>query len=277
MQKFGVENIIEGSFIFLFFLMTAISSPNPTSKSKFSTLDTAELFEYFFVNPSQGYAQKDIPSLLEKYGRNTLVDSENISGFKIFLAQLHNVLIYVLFAAVVITLFLGQYVDSIIIFIVILLNAALSTFQEMKAHDAVAALKKLSSPSALVRRDGKVQEIAIADVVPGDIVLLDTGDYVPADIKLLDTQILKVDESLLTGESLTVTKNADFVADETTSIGDRKDLVYRSTLVSYGRATGIVIATGMDTEIGKIAQSLDTQEQLKTPLEIKMEDLGKKL
>ena len=154
----------------------------------------------------------------------------------------------------------------------------LSTFQEIKANDALAALKKLSSPSALVRRNGLVKEVPVEEVVLGDVVILEAGHYIPADVKLITSHTLRVDESLLTGESLAAQKDAQVeFLDFNLPFVDRKDLVFMSTLVSYGRGVGVVLATGMDTELGKIAKSLDSSERIKTPLELKMESLAKTL
>ncbi len=194
-----------------------------------------------------------------------------------FLSQLHDPMIYILFIAVAISLFLKEIGDAVIIVAVILLNAVIGMVQESKAEKSLEALKKMSSPTALVRRDGKVFEIQTADIVVGDIVVLEAGRVVPADMRLISSVNLKIEESALTGESVPVEKDADFVAKENIPLGDRLNMAYLSTSVAYGRGEGVVVATGMKTEIGKIASMISQTGDEMTPLQKRLGSLGKVL
>lgn len=194
-----------------------------------------------------------------------------------FSAQLKDWLIYVLFAAVIITLFLGEYMDSVIIVMVIILNAVLGVIQEIKAGNTIEALQKMASPKTLVRREGEVLEIDSELVVPGDILILDAGRFISADVRLIETANLQVEESAMTGESVPSEKDAKVVFDAKTPLGDRDNLAFMSSVVTYGRGVGVAIGTGMDTEVGKIAHVLEGEQKHKTPLEIRLNNLGKTL
>ena len=167
--------------------------------------------------------------------------------------------------------------DSIIIGLVVIINAVVGVVQESKAEEALQALKNMAVPKALVRRDGVQKEIPSEEVVPGDVILLDAGRYVPCDICLIETVNLKIEEAALTGESVPVDKNAHFCRRDSMPIGDRKDMAFMSTLATYGRATGVAIATGMKTEIGKVATMLDSEADEETPLQKSLAQLGKYL
>ncbi|MBX0331883.1 cation-translocating P-type ATPase [Pontibacter sp. HSC-14F20] len=230
------------------------------------------------VDPAQGLSEAQAQARLEKYGPNKLTTKKKKSIFQLFLAQLQDWLIYVLFAAVVITMFMGEYIDSIIILAVIILNAVLGVVQEVKAGNAIEALQKIASPKALVRRAGVVKEIDSEKVVPGDILLLDAGRYIAADLRLLESANLQIEESALTGESVPSPKDATFVLESPqTPLGDRDNAAFMSTLVTAGRGVGVAVGTGMQTEVGKIANILETEEDSKTPLEIRLNKLGKSL
>ena len=237
-----------------------------------------EVLEELSTTVDTGLTQPEAASRQEKYGANKLQGKKKKSVFQLFIAQLNDWLIYVLFAAVIITALMGEYVDSIIIILVIIINAVLGVIQEVKAGKAIEALQKMSSPKALVRRDGEVKEMDAVNLVPGDVVLLDAGRYVPADLRLIEAANLQVEESALTGESVPTEKNAGEIFDDPqTPLGDRLNSAFMSTLVTYGRGTGVVIETGMNTEVGKIAKILDSEEESKTPLEKRLDDLGKML
>lgn len=225
----------------------------------------------------QGLTSKEVKKLQQQYGYNELEQQKQKSALQIFVGELNDWLIYVLLGAIVITFLLWEYIDAGIILGVVILNAALWTIQEIKANEAILALQKLSAPLAIVHRDGEQKEIPSRELVPWDIVILEAGRYIPADLKLLESYNLKIQESILTGESVPVVKDAQFKTKKNISITDRKDLVFMSTLVTYGRGIGIVEKIGMQTQIGNIAKSLDSEKTTKTPLEIKMQDLGKKL
>ncbi len=230
------------------------------------------------VDPSKGLSDDDAKIRLEKYGPNTLQAKKKKSIFRMFIAQLQNWLIYILFAAVIITLFLGQYTDSIIIILVITINAVLGLVQQVKAGKAIEALQKMVIPKALVRRDGIVKEITSAKVVPGDILILDAGSFIAADIRLIESANLQIEESALTGESVPSLKDATLIHDDPKiPLGDRVNSAFMSTLVTNGRGIGVVVETGMNTEIGKIAGIINTEVKAETPLEIRLDKLGKTL
>ena len=167
--------------------------------------------------------------------------------------------------------------DTIIILIVVIVNAIIGVTQEAKAEKSLEALQKLSDHAAKVVRDGKMQVIPARELVPGDIVVLDTGDYIPADLRIIEAVNLKSQESSLTGESVPVEKNIDEIKDEETGIGDRINMLFSSSLITYGRGKGIVVETGMNTEVGKIAGMINQTEEQITPLQQKLNKLGKTL
>jgi Ca2+-transporting ATPase len=237
-----------------------------------------EVLEELKVNPSSGLTSVEAAVRLEKYGRNKLREKPKKSLFALFLAQLQDMLIYVLLGAAAITIVIGEYVDAIIILFVVVLNAVIGVIQEYKAEKAIEALQKLTSPKSLVRRDGEVMEINSQNIVPGDIIILDAGRYVPADLRLIESVNLQIDESALTGESVPAEKDArEVFADENTPVGDRTNMAFMSTLTTYGRGEGVVVGTGMETEIGKIAKILDEDNEELTPLQKRLEELGKVL
>ncbi|HNT65090.1 MAG TPA: cation-translocating P-type ATPase [bacterium] len=229
------------------------------------------------VDPAIGLSDDEVKSRQAHYGLNKLQEKKKKTILQLFLAQLQDWLIYILFAAIVITLFLGEHIDAIIIFLVILTNAVLGVAQEVKAGKAIDALRKLSSPRTLVKRNGTIREIDSAQVVPGDIIILEAGRFISADLRLLEDANLQIDESALTGESLPVAKDAKSIStDPDTSLGDRTNCAYMSTLVTYGRGVGVAVETGMQTQVGQIAELIE-EEEMPTPLEIRLEELGKLL
>ncbi len=229
------------------------------------------------VDPSKGLSEEEAKKRLEKFGLNKLKEQKKKTIFQLFIAQLNDWLIYVLFAAVIITLLMGEYIDAVIIIAVIFLNAILGVVQEVRAGNAIEALQKMTRHKALVRRGGQIKEIDAEFLVPGDIVILDTGRFVSADLRLIETINLQIEESALTGESVPSAKDASLLLNHKTPLGDRDNMAYMSSLVTYGRGAGVVIATGMDTEVGKIAGIINKEETVKTPLEIRLNELGKVL
>lgn len=230
------------------------------------------------VDPAYGLSDEEASTRLKKSGANKLKAEKKKSIFRMFFAQLKNWLIYILLGAVVITLFMGEYVDAVIILLVININAILGVVQEVKAGKAIEALQKLTFPKALVRRNGVVKEVDSEKIVPGDMLILDAGRIISADIRLLESINLQVDESSLTGESVPSEKDASLVqTDLKTPLGDRLNLGFMSTIITSGRGIGVVVGTGMHTEIGKIASLINTEVNTKTPLEIRLDKLGKTL
>lgn len=257
--------------------MTKADTPLESTTS-YHAKSIDESIEILKTNISSGLSDTEAQQRLVTYGPNQLKAQKRKSIFRMFLSQLQDTLIYVLFVAVVITMFMGEYLDGIIIIIVILINATLGVVQEIKAGNAIEALQKMATPKALVRRENQTKEIASEDIVPGDIIILDAGRYIPADLRLVESANLQIDESALTGESVAVEKDASEVpSSEYISLGDRINLAYMSTLVTYGRGVGIVTGTGADTEVGKIADILRQDDETKTPLEIRLDQLGKTL
>ena len=212
----------------------------------------------------------------EKFGPNELVEGKKKTTLQIFLEQYKDFLVIILIAAAIVSGFLGDAESAIVILIVITINAILGTVQTVKAEQSLASLKKLSGPEAKVLRDGSVVPIPSAEVTVGDIVMLDAGDYIPADGRLLESASLKVDESALTGESLGVEKMTDAIEGEV-PLGDRTNMVYSGSFVTYGRGSFIVTGIGMETEVGKIASLLKTTSEKKTPLQVNLDQFGQKL
>ena len=212
----------------------------------------------------------------EKFGPNELVEGKKKTTLQIFLEQYKDFLVIILIAAAIVSGFLGDAESAIVILIVITINAILGTVQTVKAEQSLASLKKLSGPEAKVLRDGSVVPIPSAEVTVGDIVMLDAGDYIPADGRLLESASLKVDESALTGESLGVEKMTDAIEGEV-PLGDRTNMVYSGSFVTYGRGSFVVTGIGMETEVGKIASLLKTTSEKKTPLQVDLDQFGQKL
>ena len=233
------------------------------------------------VNSKTGLSTEEAKKRLEKYGLNKLKGKPKKSLLQLFLAQLKDVLIYVLIGAAVINIIAHGtegIPDALIILTVVLINALVGVIQESKAEKALEALQQMTAPKSLVRRNGEVIEINSEKLVPGDILIIDAGRYIPADVRLIESANLQIQESSLTGESVPSEKNADFItSDEKISVGDKENMAFMSTIAIYGRGEGVVVATAMDTEIGKIAKILDEDENMLTPLQIKLEELGKTL
>ncbi len=210
------------------------------------------------------------------FGENVLVEKGEESRIKQFFMQFHSPLIYILLSAVIVTLLIGEYVDSGVIFAVVLINVIVGYIQESKASKAIRSLKKMMLSTATVIRDGGKLSISSSELVPGDIVLLESGSKISADIRLLQANTFKVDESMLTGESLPVQKNCDTLPMDTT-LSERKNMLYSGTYAVYGRAKGVVVATGNNTEMGKIAHLMESADVLQTPLTRKMDDFSRVL
>jgi len=212
----------------------------------------------------------------KQYGKNELTEKKKISVFVLLLHQFKDVMVLILLAAAAISFAVGDLKDAIVILIIVLLNAIIGFVQEYRAEKAMEALKKMSAFTASVRRGGNIVQLPASELVPGDIIILEAGMSVPADIRLSEVHSLKVEEASLTGESNAVEKNTDEIATEKSPLGDRFNMAYKTTIVTYGRGEGIVVATGMKTEIGRIAQLL-LEDEAKTPLQKRLADFGKKL
>ncbi len=228
-------------------------------------------------NSKSGLSSSQASQLLEKYGPNALKEGEKKGLGEKLKEQFLDPMILILIVAAILSAVVSEWSDAVIIIAIVVLNAALSIYQEGKAEEAIAALKKMASPTAKVFRDGELKSISSEELVPGDLVELETGDIVPADLRLIESINLKVEEASLTGESVPVEKNASLTYDEEVGIGDRDNMTFSSTIVSYGRGKGIVVETGEKTEIGKIATKLATVDDEQTPLQKKLAGLSKVL
>ena len=237
-----------------------------------------DVFKEVQSSPS-GLSSQEAASRLEKYGANALQEGKKKSLLEKFVDQFKDFMILVLLVAAVVSMFAHSGepdpTDAIIILAVVLLNAILGVFQESKAEEAIEALKKMASPVASVLRDGHVEHVKGEDIVVGDVVILEAGDVVPADMRLFEVNTVKIEESALTGESVPVDKDLVIPTGDEVGIGDRTNMAFSSTNVTYGRAVGVVTSTGMNTEVGKIANMLANTEEGKTPLQENQDALGK--
>jgi P-type Ca2+ transporter type 2C len=239
------------------------------------TKSGADVIDELNTDQVTGLSNSEVDKRFLKYGANKFQEQKKASLFMLFVEQIKSPLIYILIAAALISLVVKEYSDAAIITIVILLNAIIGIIQEAKAEKALEELKKMTTPKAIVKRDGVIREIPSEELVPGDVVVIDAGRFIPADLRLIETANLKIEESSLTGESVAVDKEANWCAEGKIPIADQRNMAFMSTLSTYGRGIGIVVATGMETEIGKIAGMLEKQEQEQTPLQKSLAGLGK--
>jgi Ca2+-transporting ATPase len=240
------------------------------------TLAPEQVLEHFEVQDG-GLKPEDVKKRLEQYGPNQLKEAPRTTFLQMLWDQLNNFVVILLIVASVISALLGDYVEAAAIMAIVVLNAVLGIVQERRAEEALAALKKLAAPDAQVMRDGHRRSVPSFELVPGDIVFLEAGNFIPADIRLLEAVNLRVEEASLTGESLPVQKNAATVLDKHVPLGDRKNTAFMGTLVSYGRGRGVVTGTGMRTQLGLIATMLQNVETEETPLQRRLDQLGRSL
>jgi Ca2+-transporting ATPase len=236
-----------------------------------------ELVTGFKTHLERGLTQQEAQDRLAKFGANELTERPRPGFFALLWDQFNNYLVIILIIAALVSLALGEYVDSIAIMFIVVLNAVVGVIQESKAEQALAALKKMSAPNAQVIRAGHQVTVPGREIVGGDIVLLEAGNFVPADLRLVESVNLKVEEASLTGESVPVEKKAGVVLDKEIPLGDRKNTAFMGTLITYGRGKGLVTGTGMNTQIGLIAEMIQSFESEDTPLQKKLEHLGKVL
>ena len=224
-----------------------------------------------------GLSPEEARNRLERYGENKLAEGRKKTALEVFIDQFKDLIVWILIAAAVISILSGQGESSLVIFSVLILNAVLGTVQYLKAEKSLESLKAMSSPSATLLRGGIKVQVPSPEVVPGDILLLEAGDLITADARILESWSVKINESSLTGESEAVEKTADVIPEENVALGDRKNMVFSGSLVTYGRATAVVTATGMQTELGHIASLLDNTRQRKTPLQENLNKFSEKL
>ena len=244
------------------------------------SIDTV-LSEHSLIS-DRGLTSSEAKERLEKYGANELKSTKNKSVFTIFIDQFKSSMVLILFIAAIVSGVVGirhgeGLLDTYIILAILIVNAIIGMVQEMKAQSSLDALNRMSAPKSKVLRDGDVEEISSTHVVPGDIVILDTGDIVPADMRLIDAVNLKIQESALTGESVPVEKNTDVIQQDNVAIGDRTNMAFSTSVVTYGRGKGVIVNTGMKTEVGRIADMLQKAEKTETPMGKRLEQLGKVL
>ena len=234
-----------------------------------------ELLSKLETDQENGLSSDEIESRLQKYGHNELKEEEGKSFLTRLKEQFADFLILILIGAAIISFIVGERSDAIVIMAIVLINAILGIYQEGKAEKALEALKQMASPTAKVIRNGHLEVIPSSTLVPGDVVILEAGDIIPADLRLVDSSNLKIEEASLTGESVPVEKDSSISFSEDASLGDRTNMAYMSTIVTYGRGKGIVVETGHGTEIGKIATAIQSYEDESTPLQKQLNQLGK--
>lgn len=236
-----------------------------------------ETIKHYQTNPKTGLSEQEAQSRIDTYGMNQLDEGKKRPLILKFFDQINDFMIYILLAASVISFLTHEVAEGFLIVAIVLINAFLGLFQESKAEKALASIKAMSSPHAKVLRDGVEKLIDVKYITTGDIVILDAGDYVPADVRLIEAINLKVDESTLTGEAVPVNKNTAIIKADDVPLGDRTNLGYMGTVVTYGRGKAVVVSTGMKTELGKIATMLTETKDGQTPLQKSMASLGKTL
>ncbi len=241
---------------------------------RWHSMDARDIIKVLKTDREKGLENSEVNKRLEKYGRNEIPKAKRRSAWKRLLMQFHNVLIYVLLAAAIITALMEHWIDTWVILGVVVVNALIGFIQEGKAEKAIESIREMLSLEAVAIRDGDKKTIDAEELVPGDIVILKSGDKIPADIRLIESKDLRVEESPLTGESTSVDKSVESV-EEDAVVGDQSSMAFSGTVVTYGKATGVVVNTGSQTEIGKIKEMMEEVEEITTPLLQKIEKFGK--
>jgi len=240
-------------------------------------VDREKVAEILQVNLESGLTAAHVQERLANFGPNEITEQGGKSIWKMLWGQLTDTMVLVLFAAAIISVLISDWKDAVAIFAIVLINAVIGLVQEYRAEQALAALKQLASPSVRVRRNGKPEDIDAKHLVPGDVIFLEAGSKVPADARLVETANLRVEEASLTGESEPVDKTVRVIPEDNIAIGDRTNMLFMGTTVSYGRGTALVVKTGMDTELGRIAEMIQAVEEDQTPLQKRMDRMGKTL
>lgn len=243
-------------------------------KDQFYRQTTLQVLERLHATP-QGLLTTEAMERLQKNGPNELPQGKKITLWQRIIAQFKDLMILILIVAAIVAAFASELSDTIIILLVVVLNAAFGVFQETKAENAIDALQKMSTPTTRVRRDGQIAQLSSKELVVGDVILLEAGDIIPADVRFLKTQNVKVEEAALTGESVAVTKDEAVIDAESAALGDQHNMGFMNTSMTAGTAEAVVVATGKDTEVGKIAQMLNSAEPTVTPLQRNITHLSK--
>jgi Ca2+-transporting ATPase len=252
------------------------------------TISAAEAVAELNSDLRRGLTDEEVRERQAQFGPNELQEAPGRSFWQMLLDQLNQFLVLILIVAAIVSALIGwrqyvhsgdttEFIDAVAIMTIVILNAILGVVQEGRAEEALAALKKMAAPNAHVLRGSHLITVPSRDLVPGDVVILETGNYVPADVRLIESVNLRIDEASLTGESVPVGKNADGILSAEATVGDRHNMAYMSTLITYGRGQGLVVATGMQTEIGQIAEMIQSYEEEPTPLQVKLDQLGRTL
>jgi Ca2+-transporting ATPase len=253
----------------------ASQSAEANGEQSWHSLDVGEIFNLFNTAPDRGLNSEEVSQRLEVCGPNEIREAPRPGLFNLILDQFNNFIVIVLIIASLISAVIGDYVEALAILAIVLLNAILGVLQEKRAEEELAALRRLAAPDALVIRDGHRITIPARELVPGDIVILEAGNYIPADMRLTETINLRIEEASLTGESEAVDKDAGIVLRQEVPLGDRRNTAFSGTLVAYGRGKGVVVSTGMNTQIGMIAAMLQSVHEEATPLQKRLDHLGK--
>lgn len=257
-------------------MAAATGEPESVSIS-WHALSSTDVLEQLATRTESGLSSEEVQARQEEYGPNELEEAPPTTFWEMLWDQINSFVIYMLLGAAIISAVLGDYTEAIAIMMIVILNAIMGIIQESRAEAALAALKKLAAPEANVMRDGHRTSVPATQLVPGDIVFLEAGNYIPADVRLLEAVNLKIDEASLTGESVAVDKNAQTRLEEDIPLGDRRNTAFMGTLVTYGRGKGVVVSTGMQTQLGMIATMLQRVEDEQTPLQRRLDGLGKVL
>jgi Ca2+-transporting ATPase len=252
-------------------------APGPQDDKHWHAQTSAQVLESFQTTSARGLTAETANQRLEQYGLNELVEAKRTTIWQMLWQQFNNFVVILLIVAAIVSAILGDYPEAAAIMAIVVLNAIMGVIQEYNAERSLAALKKLAAPEAHVVRDGRRESLPARFLVPGDIILLEAGNYVPADVRLIEAMNLRVEEAPLTGESVPVEKNPDLILENKSSLGDRKNMAFMGTVVSYGRGRAVVVDTGMQTQIGRIAEMIQSVEDEQTPLQKRLDQLGRTL
>ncbi|HHY13643.1 MAG TPA: HAD-IC family P-type ATPase, partial [Thermoanaerobacterales bacterium] len=247
------------------------------AETKWYSLSPSQVEKKLNTNITKGLALSEIKKRQQLYGLNKLREKKTLTIYHRFINQFRDFLVIILIIASIISFAIGEITDCIVISCIIILNALLGVLQEHRASKALEALQQLATPKASVIRNSAIQKIPSKELVPGDIVILETGNYVPADLRLVESSNLKIDESSITGESIPITKDTSNIYNEDISFAEQRNCVFMGTIITHGKAKGIVIATGINTQMGLISQMLESVGEDETPLQRKLSEFGQKL
>ncbi|HLB14066.1 MAG TPA: HAD-IC family P-type ATPase, partial [Burkholderiales bacterium] len=256
---------------------TTVAAPSNERPPAWHCLPTAEVAGQLGIDLAAGLTRTEAGSRLARYGPNAIQEGEKRSPWRMLADQFTDFMIIVLLVAAVISGFIGEVVDTVAILVIVVMNGTIGFIQEYRAEQAMAALKKLAAATARVLREGRVIEVPAAELVPGDVVVLEAGNVIPADLRVFESVVLRTEEAALTGESVPVEKRTEPIEGADLALGDRRNMAYKGTTVAYGRGRGIVVGTGMQTELGKIAALLALEAEVKTPLQKRLAEFGRKL